>query len=100
MALPPGSYVDSSMESSTWALPRTLVEKLYHSSARAQRLSVRCFVDGCAWSSTMIWPGWPGLVPVAAWPGMSEPTRLSHHWKLPRMSVALWIAAMPWPASW
>ena len=31
---------------------------------------------------------------------MSEPTRLSHHAKLPRMSVALWIAAMPWPACW
>jgi hypothetical protein len=88
------------MASSTCALPRTLVEKLYHSSERAQRVPSRCFVDGWALSSMMISPGRPAGGFVAACPGISEPTRLSHQAKLPRMSVALWIAAMPLPDSW
>ncbi len=61
-------------------MPRTLLEKLYHSSARLQRLlSVKCLVEGC---DVVLDPDHARLarvVPVAAWPGISEPTMLSHH---------------------
>ncbi|CPU64877.1 Uncharacterised protein [Mycobacteroides abscessus] len=77
--LPPASYVVSSIVARTCALPRTLAEKLYHSSARVQRCD-RCSVDGCVRSSTRTVPGRPGLLPVAACPGMSAPIMSSHHW--------------------
>ena len=64
-------------------MPRTLFEKLYHSSLRVQRVTdsvpSKCLVEGWVVSSLRTTPDGPGSVPVGACPGISEPTMLSHH---------------------